>query len=59
MFKNTLSKTTRGSANRFKVTSFEKRMMLLDQMMADNASKDYNPRKARNRSLKGIVLRTK
>jgi hypothetical protein len=59
MLKNTLNKFAKGSPRKFKSSSFEKRMMVIDSVMNEQKNKEYNPRKARNRSLKGIVFTSK
>ena len=59
MLKNTLNKFVKGSSRKFKSSSFEKRMMVIDSVMNEQKNKEYNPRKARNRSLKGIVFTSK
>lgn len=59
MIKNTFNKFAKGSSRKFRTSSFEKRMMVIDSVMNEQKNTDYNPRKARNRSLKGIVFTSK
>lgn len=59
MLKNTLNKFVKGSARKFKTSSFEKRMFAIENAMNEQTNKNYNPRKARNRSLKGISFTNK
>lgn len=59
MLRNALNKFVKGSSRKFKSSSFEKRMMVIDSVMNEQKNKEYNPRKARNRSLKGIVFTSK
>jgi len=59
MLKNALNKFVKGSNSKFKTSSFEKRMMIIESVMNEQKSKEYNPRKARNKSLKGIVFTNK
>jgi hypothetical protein len=59
MIKNAINKFVKGSNSKFKTSSFERRMAVIENVMHENNTKDYNPRKARNRSLKGIVFTNK
>lgn len=59
MIKSTINKFVKGSNNRFKTSVFEKRMAVIEHVMNENNNKTYNPRKARNRSLKGIMFSSK
>jgi len=59
MIKSTINKFVKGSNNRFKTSSFGKRMAVIENVMNESNSKTYNPRKARNRSLKGIAFSSK
>ena len=59
MIKNTINKFVKGSANKFKTSAFEKRMAIREHAMNEHQTKGYNPRCARNRSLKGIVFNSK
>jgi len=59
MLKNRLSKLVKGSTSKFKATSIERRMFVIEQVMNENNTKSYNPRKARNKSLKGIMFTNK
>lgn len=58
MIKNALNKFVKTSSRKFKTSSFERRMLIIENVM-NKQSKDYNPRKARNRSLKGISFTNK
>lgn len=59
MIKNTLNKFVKGSNRKFKTSSFEKRMLVIENVMNEQNTKDYNPRRARNKSLKGILFTNK
>ena len=59
MIKNAINKFVKGSNNKFKTSVFDKRMAVIENVMNENNTKTYNPRKARNRSLKGIVFTNK
>lgn len=59
MLKNTLNKFVKGSGRSFKSSSFEKRMMIIESVMNEQKNKEYNPRKARNKSLKGLAFTNK
>jgi len=59
MIKNTINKFVKGSNSKFKPTVFDRRMAVIENVMNENAAKIYNPRRARNRSLKGIVFTNK
>lgn len=59
MIKNAINKFVKGSNNKFKTTAFDKRMAIIENVMNENSTKAYNPRKARNRSLKGIAFSSK
>ncbi|MDF1694559.1 MAG: hypothetical protein P1U56_01920 [Saprospiraceae bacterium] len=59
MIKNAINKFVKGSTNKFKITAFEKRMAIKENVMNETQSRTYNPRSARNRSLKGIVFNSK
>ena len=59
MIKNTINKFVKGSTGKFKSSAFERRMAILENVMNEQNTKTYNPRKARNRSLKGIVFNSK
>ena len=59
MIKSAINKFVKGSNNRFKSSAFEKRMAVIENVMNESNNKNYNPRKARNRSLKGIAFSSK
>ena len=59
MIRNTINKFVKGSTNKFKKSAFERRMAIKETVMNENQSRTYNPRSARNRSLKGIVFNSK
>lgn len=59
MIRNKISKLIKASSRKSKVSSFEKRMMIVENATNEQSSKDYNPRKARNRSLRGIAFSSK
>lgn len=59
MIKNAINKFVKGSSSKFKTSAFERRMAIKENVMNEHQSKTYNPRSARNRSLKGIVFNSK
>ncbi len=59
MIKNALNKFVKNSSRKFKNSSFEKRMLVIENVMNEQSSREYNPRKARNRSLRGISFTNK
>lgn len=59
MFKNALNKFGKGTNRKFKSSSFEKRMMIIENVMNEQNNKEYNPRRARSKSLKGILFTNK
>ena len=59
MIKNAINKFVKGSNNKFKTSAFDRRMAIIENVMNENNTKNYNPRKARNRSLKGIAFSSK
>lgn len=59
MIRNAINKFVKGSSNKFKSSAFERRMAIRDNVMNEQQSNSYNPRSARNRSLKGIVFASK
>ena len=59
MIKNTINKFVKGSNNKFKTSAFERRMAIRENVMNEHQAQTYNPRSARNRSLKGIVFNSK
>jgi len=56
MVRSTINKLVKGSSRKFKVSSFERRMMIIENVMNEQTSKEYNPRRARSKSLKGIFF---
>jgi len=59
MLKNALSKFVKGSSRKFKISSFEKRALILESLHSEYSNKTYNPRRARHKSLKGIQFTNK
>jgi len=59
MVRSTINKLVKGSSRKFKVSSFERRMMIIENVMNEQTSKEYNPRRARSKSLKGIAFTNK
>ena len=59
MIKNALNKFGKGTNRKFKASSFEKRMMVIENVMNEQKNNEYNPRRARSKSLKGIMFTNK
>ena len=59
MIKNAINKFVKGSNNKFKASAFERRMAIREHAMHEHQAQAYNPRSARNRSLKGIAFNSK
>jgi len=56
MVRSTINKLVKGSSRKFKVSSFERRMMIIENVMNEQTSKEYNPRRARSKSLIFLAL---
>jgi|GEM_PF-3528493 len=54
MLKNTLQKLARRSSLKFKPNAYERRQVVIESVMNDYKSRDYNPRTAKYRSFKGV-----
>ncbi len=59
MIRNAFHKVVQGSANRFKISAYDKKMALIEQTMNFQVKNQINAKKTRHKSLQGISLRVK